>query len=84
MYDDSRLVTRGAFIRQFWEVLRKRREADPAVSQRAVYEDMDEHRESVYGEPLFPSFDAFRMYRDYPYKKRTQKRRKFHNKGVKQ
>lgn len=78
--DDSRLVTRGAFIGVFWEELRERRKATPTVSQREVYEIIDARREEVYGEPLFPSFDAFRMYRDSLARRKLNKRRKFQSK----
>jgi len=78
--DDSRLVTRGAFVSVFWEELRERRKTTPTVSQREVYETIDTRREEVYGEPLFPSFDAFRMYRDSFAKKKLNKRKKFQSK----
>lgn len=81
--DDSRLVTRGAFVAVFWEELRRRRSGNPGITQREVYEDIDAHREEVYGEPLFPSFDAFRMYRDGFPRKKLNKRKKFHSKANK-
>ncbi|MBQ7911902.1 MAG: hypothetical protein IJ363_14095 [Clostridia bacterium] len=78
--DDLRLVTRGGFINVFWEELRRRRSADRNVTQRDVYEELDAHREEVYGEPLFPSFDAFRVYRDSFSRKKFNKRRNLHSK----
>jgi hypothetical protein len=78
--DDLRLVTRGGFINVFWEELRRRRSSDRNVTQRDVYEELDARREEVYGEPLFPSFDAFRVYRDSFSRKKFNKRRNLHSK----
>lgn len=59
-----RLVTDAGFIREFWRRLREMRETDPSVSQETAFEILDEEYRSVFGEPRFPSFDAFRKCRD--------------------
>lgn len=58
------LVTGRGFIRAFWAELRKRRAEDPGATQQDAFWYLNNHFEEVFGEPRFPSFDAFRKYRD--------------------
>lgn len=55
-----RMVTRRGFAALFWEELASRRKADPAVTRRAVFEDLNSLFESEFGEPRFSSYDTFR------------------------
>lgn len=58
------LVTRRGFVRAFWRELRRRRGEDPRVTQEDTYNELEDLYRETFGEPQFPSFDAFRMWRD--------------------
>ena len=58
------LVTGRGFVRVFWDELRERRAEDSTVTQRAVFDDLNDLFEETFGEPKFPSWEAFRKYRD--------------------
>ncbi len=55
-----RMATRRGFAALFWEELASRRKADPAVTRRAVFEELNALFEGEFGEPRFPSYDTFR------------------------
>lgn len=59
-----RLVTDTGFITEFWRRLREMRETDPSVTQETVFDILNEEYQDIFGEPRFPSFDAFRKCRD--------------------
>lgn len=58
------LATRREFIRSFWRELHTRRRRGRKDSQEDVFDDLEDKYEETFGGPLFPSFDAFRKYRD--------------------
>lgn len=62
--DIYRLVTRKGFEEAFWKTLRQWRAEEPKVTQRRVFEYLNDLYEETFGEPKFVSFDSFRMYRD--------------------
>lgn len=62
--DIYRLVTREGFEETFWKTLRQWREEDPKVTQRSVFNYLNDRYEETFGEPKFVSFDSFRMFRD--------------------
>jgi len=59
-----KMVRKSGFVEAFWEVLSELRQFNPDISQRTVYEQLNEMYEAEFGEPRFASFDAFRKYRD--------------------
>lgn len=58
------LATRKEFVGSFWRELYRRRIEGEKVSQEDVFDDLSARYEETFGEPLFPSFEAFRKYRD--------------------
>ena len=66
--DTKALVTDRGFIEAFWTLLRSYRAAGSAISQRAVFEELNEVYLEEFGEPRFRTFDAFRKCRDRKYK----------------
>jgi len=59
-----RMATRAGFIELFWERLFDIRKYVPELRQEDLFEDMNEMYLATFGEPRFPSYDAFRKYRD--------------------
>lgn len=60
----KRMASTKGFIALFWETLIEYRKAGNGISQRKVFEQLNEEWEEEIGEPRFPSFDAFRKVRD--------------------
>ena len=58
------MVTRDGFVSAFWRELAAARRLDPSVTQRQVFDRLNEMFEAEFGRPRFVSFDAFRVYRD--------------------
>jgi len=58
------LVTRRGFVRAFWRELRRRRGEDPTLTQEDIYNELEDCYREAFGEPQFPSFQAFRKWRD--------------------
>lgn len=67
--DMKALVTRRSFIEYFYKELSARRKAGERVREEDVFEDLNNNREEYFGDPCFPSFDAFRAYRRRAYLK---------------
>lgn len=64
-HDWKRLATRTGFIATFWEILAEReRTGAKGPTQLAIYEELEAEITAVIGGPVFPSFDAFRQYRN--------------------
>lgn len=61
---EKQLVTDSGFIEEFWRRLAAYRQTDPKVTQLAVFDELNDLYETIYGEPKFSSYDAFRMRRD--------------------
>lgn len=59
-----RMVTRDGFVGAFWDILKSRYAAGEKVSHRQVFDELNDRFEDVFGEPRWPSFDAFLKYRD--------------------
>lgn len=57
-------VTRDGFVEAFWSLLKNYYSAGEKVSHRQVFDELNDRFESVFGEPRWPSFDAFLKYRD--------------------
>lgn len=60
----KRLVSGGGFIEAFWERLRADRAAGGKTSQREIFEQLNDEYYDFFGVDRFPSFGAFRMFRD--------------------
>lgn len=58
------LITKAAFIETFWRTLRECRSTNPRVTQREVFDMLNDRYEELSGEPRFSSFDSFRKCRD--------------------
>lgn len=65
-----RMVTRHGFVSVYWEELVKKRKEDKDASAEAVFDELNGIFEAEFGEPRFPSYDAFRMYRNRQWKVR--------------
>lgn len=58
------LGTRSGFLKAFWDES-KRRLREHGVSVHAdVYDYLEDICRETFGEPRFPSYEAFRKYRD--------------------
>ena len=59
-----KLVTNDGFITEFWRVLAEKRSEGENVTQEDVFNELNAEFSAIFGEPRFPSFDAFRKMRD--------------------
>ena len=66
---EYRIATRIGFVEVFWEDLSDRRKAGEKTSHLDVFIDLENLYEDTFGRELFPSFDAFRFFRDQKHKK---------------
>lgn len=57
-------VTRDGFVSAFWALLKVYYSRGEKVSHRQVFDELNDRFEAVFGEPRWPSFDAFLKYRD--------------------
>ena len=60
----KRMASNSGFCELFWETLREYRKAGSTISQREIFEQLNDYWESEIGEPRFISYDAFRKVRD--------------------
>lgn len=58
------LVTFDGFEKEFWSNYRNYNSAGFKVSQEQVFDELNQLFDDYFGEPRFPSFDAFRKQRD--------------------
>lgn len=58
------VLSREGFIEQFWKDLRELQRKGVKATQEDVFDMLEEEYENITGRPLFPSFDAFRKYRN--------------------
>lgn len=63
------LYSRGGFVLAFWRVLSEDQRKGSEKSHREIYEELEKERFAALGVRCFPSFDAFRKYRDRDIKK---------------
>lgn len=61
---EKKLVTDRGFIDEFWSRVSDAQLSGHYVTHIAVFEELNGIYESAFGEPKFPSYDAFRMRRD--------------------
>lgn len=59
------IVTRKAFVREFWRVLAAWRREDQTVSRRQVFDYLNGIYFVEFGEDRYPSWNAFRHSREY-------------------
>jgi len=59
-----KMVRKSGFVEVFWAMLAELRDFNPNITQRMVFEQLNEMYEAEFGEPRFASYDAFRKYRD--------------------
>lgn len=59
--DILRMFTREGFIELFWETLQRRRINEPTISERAVFDDLNDRFCQVLGEFRYSSYDSFRQ-----------------------
>lgn len=64
MDDLKRMVTRRGFSEVFWERIRTDRRNGGKLTFRACYSQMELEYEAEYGEPRYPSYEAFRKARE--------------------
>lgn len=58
------IATRARFVAEFWTELSSRTAAGWRPTHEGVYNHLSDIYEDSFGERLFPSFDAFRKWRD--------------------
>ena len=56
------MATRPGFVEVFWRRLRGARRTNSKTTWRQVFNEMEDVFQGEYGQPLWPSFDAFRQY----------------------
>ncbi len=59
------IVTRKAFVREFWRVLAAWRREDQTVSRRQVFDHLNGIYYDNFDEFAFPSYNAFRHSREF-------------------
>lgn len=64
MDDLKRMVTRRGFSDVFWERIRTDRRNGGKLTFRDCYSQMELEYEAEYGEPRYPSYEAFRKARE--------------------
>lgn len=64
MEDIKRMVTGRGFSEVFWERVQADRRAGGKLTFRACYAQMELEYEAEYGEPRYPSYEAFRKARE--------------------
>lgn len=70
MIDLVRMVNPKGFIEEFYKELKEARKEEPAISQREVYERLEDAFWAMYECNRFPSYDAFRQFLSREYRKR--------------
>ena len=58
------MVSRTGFVEMFWERAREDRKAGGDRSYEQIYQEMEDAFAADYGVRCFPTYDAFRKYRD--------------------
>ena len=56
-----RMVTKAGFIEVFWEELQSKRRENCKVTEKAVFDEMNESFLAVFGEFRYSSYDSFRQ-----------------------
>jgi hypothetical protein len=56
-----RMFTRQGFIEVYWEELCEKRKADPAISCKQVFDELNEKFYSIFQEFRYSSYDSFRQ-----------------------
>ena len=56
-----RMFTRQGFIDVFWEELQEQRKENPKVSQRAVFDYLNQKFCDIFGEFRYSCYDTFRQ-----------------------
>lgn len=64
MINPITLVTFDGFEKEFWSNYRNYNSAGFKMSQEQVFDELNSLYSDYFGEPRFPSFDAFRKRRD--------------------
>lgn len=60
----KKLASRRGFVEEFWARLKGYRAEGRNVTHIDVFNELNDLWESEIGEPRFPSYNAFRKYRD--------------------
>lgn len=58
------LGSRPGFVEAFWKEAAKRQKAGEKFTHEGVFEYLDEKCQELFGYSRFPSFEAFRKFRD--------------------
>ena len=56
-----RMFTRKGFIEVFWEELQAQRKENPKISEKDVFDKLNEKFYSVFNEFRYSSYDSFRQ-----------------------
>lgn len=60
----KKLASRRGFVDEFWARLKQYRAGGMNVTHIEVFNELNDLWEAEIGEPRFPSYNAFRKYRD--------------------
>ena len=60
----KKLASRKGFVDEFWTRLKQYRAGGMNVTHIEVFNELNDLWETEIGEPRFPSYNAFRKYRD--------------------
>lgn len=64
MEEIVRMATRQGFVDVFWARLKAARRSGAVDSRKQIYDLMEEEYEAQYGQTCFPSYEAFKKYRN--------------------
>lgn len=64
MDEITKMATRSGFVEVFWDRLRGLRRIGRMDTPKQIYEGMELEHEEKYGVFRFPTYDAFRKYKD--------------------
>ncbi len=56
-----RMFTRQGFIEVFWEELQSQRKENPKISEKAVFDELNQKFYSIFNEFRYSSYDSFRQ-----------------------
>lgn len=64
MDDITKMATRSGFVEVFWCRLQGLRRIGRQDTARQIYDKMEQEHEEKYGIERFPSYEAFRKFKD--------------------
>jgi hypothetical protein len=56
-----RMYTKKGFIEVFWEEVQRQRKENPKVTEKAVFDELNEQFYEIFNEFRYSSYDSFRQ-----------------------